>query len=159
MTEALRSARRGAWLTLGAILLAGCGGATSGGDPGGKRLKELAADKTFSVLPPGATLVSTRRTKAIFRHPAFQGAGWDGPSIVIRFTSTAPPLSIYRFVGARAEAAGWQSTAVGSFGVADVFAKTYRDGATATMSIVRLGIPAASAPGTYLLSGGVATVG
>jgi hypothetical protein len=68
-------------------------------------------------------------------------------------------LSPLRFVGARAEAAGWKSTAVGSFGVADVFAKTYRDGATATMSIVRLGIPAAGAPGTYLLSGRVATVG
>ncbi len=150
--------RRFALLALGVLLLAGCGGPPAGGDPGGRRLKELAAESVFSVPMDGATVVSTTRTKAAYQKPGFTGGGWRGPSVVVKFTSSAPPVDVYRFVGARAAATGWTPTSVGSVGVADAWMKTYPDGAKATLLLSLLGNPPAGAEGTYLLSGGVAPV-
>jgi len=48
--------------------------------------------------------VSTTRTKAVYQKPGFTGGGWRGPSVVVKFTSSAPPVDVYRFVGARAKA-------------------------------------------------------
>ena len=92
-------------LALGALLLAGCGGPPAGGDPGGRRLTELAGESVFSVRMDGVTLVSTTRTKAAYQKPGFSGGGWRGPSVVVKFTSSAPPVDVYRFVGARARPA------------------------------------------------------
>ena len=145
-------------LALGALLLAGCGGPPAGGDPGGRRLKELAAESVFSVRMDGATVVSTTRTKAAYQKPGFSGGGWRGPSVVVKFTSSAPPADVYRFVGARAAASGWTPTSVGSLGVTDAWTKKYPDGAAATLLLSLLGNPPAGTQGTYLLSGGVAPV-
>jgi hypothetical protein len=145
-------------LALGAVLLAGCGGPPAGGDPGGRRLKELAGDPVFSARPDGARLVSTTRTKAAYQKPGFTGGGWRGPTVEVRFASTAAPVDVYRLVGERATAAGWKPRAAGSFGVTDRWTKTYPDGAEATLLFSLLGNPPAGAEGTYLLSGGVAPV-
>jgi hypothetical protein len=145
-------------LALGVLLLAGCGGPPAGGDPGGSRLKELAGEPVFAALPTGATLVSTTRTKAAYQKPGFTGGGWRGPSVVVTFTSSAPPVDVYQSVGAHAAATGWKPTSTGSLGVTDAWSKTYPDGAKATLLLSLLGNPPAGAEGTYLLSGGVAPV-
>ena len=145
-------------LALGALVLAGCGGTPPGGDPGGKRLEELAGDAVFAARPDGATLVGTKRTKATYQKPGFTGGGWRGPSVEVTITSGASPVDVYRFYGARAEAAGWSPGASGSFGVTDRWTKTYPDGARATLLFSLLGNPPAGSAGTYLLSGGVAPV-
>jgi hypothetical protein len=145
-------------LVLGALLLAGCGGPPAGGDPGGRRLKELAGDQVFSALPAGATLVGRTQKKAWYQKPGFTGGGWNGPTVAVNFTSPEAPADVYRFFGERAAAAGWQPTAVGSFGVTDSWAKTYPGGASATFSIARLGVPPPGGAGTYVLDGGVAPV-
>ncbi len=151
-------ARTGALLALGALLLAGCGGPPAGGDPGGHRLKELAAEPVFSVPMDGVTRVSTTRTKAAYQKPGFSGGGWRGPSVVVKFTSSASPVDVYRSVSARAAATGWKPTSVGSLGVTDAWSKTYPDGAAATLLLSLLGNPPAGTRGTYVLSGGVAPV-
>jgi hypothetical protein len=147
-----------ALLALGGLTLAGCGGPPAGGDPGGRRLKELAADTVFSVRPANATLVSIVRTKAAYTKPGFDGGGWRGPSVVVTFTSAAHAIDVYRFYGVRAAAAGWARLAAGDLRVTDRWAKTYPDGARATMSITAFGISPGGTAHRYLLSGGIATV-
>jgi hypothetical protein len=147
-----------ALLALGVLTLASCGGPPAGGDPGGKRLTELAGDGVFSARPASAKLLSLVKTKAAYTEPGFDGGGWRGPSIVVTFTSAAPPVDVYRFYDAHAAAVGWIPLASGALRVTDRWTKTYPDGARATLSIVVLGIPPAGAAGTYLLSGGIATV-
>jgi hypothetical protein len=147
-----------ALLALGALTLSGCGGPPAGGDPGGKRLTELAADRVFSARPANAKLVSVVKTKAAYAKPGFDGGGWHGPSIVVTFTSGARPVDVYRFYGGHATAAGWTPLGSGALHVTDRWTKTYADGARATLSIVVLRVPPAGAAGTYLLSGGIATV-
>ncbi len=145
-------------LLLLAASLAGCGGAPSGGDPGGHRLQELARDRVFSAHPLGATVVSTKPTKAAHQQPGFTGGGWRGPSVVVTLTSAAPAAEVYRFYGARAVADGWKPVAAGSLRVTDRWSKTFPDGAPATLLISVLGMPVAGAPQRYVLSGGIAPV-
>ena len=83
-------------------------GTPAGGDPDGRRLHELAADRVFAATPPGATGAVVRRIPARYRHPAFQGAGWDGPTVLVSFADSAPPATVYGFYARRAAAAGWR---------------------------------------------------
>jgi hypothetical protein len=145
-------------LVVAAMPLAGCGSAPSGGDPGGRRLHELAHDRVFATQPASATLVSTKTTKATYQQPGLSGGGWRGPSVVVTLTSAAPAADVYRFYGAQAAAAGWKPSARGSLGVADRWSKTFPDGGAATLLISVLGMPVAGAPQRYVLSGGIATV-
>ncbi len=46
----------------------------------------------------------------MYRHPAFQGAGWDGPTVLVSFADSAPLATIYGFYARRAAAAGWRPT-------------------------------------------------
>ena len=144
-------------LAVGSLLLSGCG-TPAGGDPGGRRLKELASDHVFAALPDGATMIRTTQTKAHYRKPGFTGGGWDGPSVVVSFTSSAPPADVYRFYAQRAEAAGWRPTATGALGLTDRWAKTYSDGASATLILALLSRSQAASGPSYQLSGGVAPV-
>jgi hypothetical protein len=147
-----------ALIAFGALTLAGCGDPPAGGDPGGKRLKELAGDRVFSARPANAKLVSVVKTKAAYTKPGFDGGGWRGPSIVVTFTSAARPVDVYRFYGIHAAGNGWRPLASGALRVTDRWTKIYPDGARATMSIVVLGVPPGGAEGRYRLSGGIATV-
>lgn len=138
-----------------ALLAAGCGARAAGGDPGGKRLKELGRDAVFAAVPRGATLIRLTRTPARYRQPAFQTGGWDGPSVVLMLRSPAPPAAVYRFYGRRANAAGWHATASGAFGLTDRWTKTYADGARAYLSFALLTLPTSVSPRLYRLAGGV----
>ena len=140
-----------------ALCAAGCGTHT-GGDPGGKRLKELGNDPVFAVLPPRATIVKLTRTPARYRQPAFQTGGWDGPSVSLVLRSPAPRAAVYRFYNRRAEAAGWRVTAVGGLGLPDSWRKTYPDGAPAYLSFALLTPFRSERRRLYMLAGGVAPV-
>ena len=156
---ASRHLRRLAGVALAAasLLPAGCGGAPAGGDPGGKRLKELSADAVFAAVPETATMVRMTKTPARYRQPGFSGGGWDGPSVAVTFRSSAPPADVYGFYAQQAEAAGWRPTAGGSLGLTDRWAKTYPDGASATLLLGPASSPA-GAERAYRLAGGVAPV-
>jgi len=131
------------------VLAAGCGG--GGGNANAKRLHELDADPVFATLPPGAAVVSRVRTPATHRQPAFQTAGWDGPSVRLWFQGgTSTPDDVYRFVDRRARATGWHATAKGALGFTDRWAKTYPDGAGATLALYWL------RQHGFVLAGGVA---
>lgn len=146
----------GAVLALGSLLVAGCGDGdtASAGDPGGRRLEELGNDRVFSAMPDGATEIDTERRAARYREPGFSGGGWDGPSVVVTFKSVAAPADVYRFYARRAEAAGWTPAAEGALGLTDRWAKTFSDGAPATLTLALL--DGESSPRTYRLSGAVA---
>lgn len=144
-------------VALGSLLVSGCGGTPAGGDPGGQRLKELGSDLVFSATPDGATMVQTTKTEAHYRKPGFSGGGWDGPTVVVTFTSSGPPADVYGFYAERAAAAGWQPTAKGAVGLTDRWAKTYSDGAAATLILALLS-PQTASVRRYSLSGGVAPV-
>jgi hypothetical protein len=138
------------------LLISGCGGSkAAGGDPGGRRLKELAGDAVFAAQPQGATTFHVTQTPAKYAKPGFTAGGWHGPSVVVNFTSSAPPADVYRFYAQQAEAAGWKPTATGSLGVADRWAKTYDDGAAATLILPLLDRAQAGPDHRYLLSGGI----
>jgi hypothetical protein len=132
-TQPLAFVRRCAVTTSAVVLLAaGCGGGM--GDANAKRLHELDTDPVFAKLPTGAALVSRVRTPATHRQPAFQSAGEDGPSVRLWFRGgTTTPDDVFRFVDRRARAAGWHPTAKGALGFTDRWAKTYPDGAAATL--------------------------
>jgi hypothetical protein len=144
------SARRVAVAAVVAAALptAGCG-SPPGGDPGGRLLRELAADPGFTSLPPAATAVSVTRTAARYRNPDFTTGGWDGPSVVVAFSSASAPAAVYRFVARAATGAGWHATASGAIGLTDRWAKTYPDGGRATLLLVSL------VPHAYRLSGAI----
>jgi hypothetical protein len=139
------------------LLAAGCSVTPAGGDPGGRRLKELSDDEVFAALPDGAKMVEETRTPARYRQPAFQTGGWDGPSVVIAFKSSAPPADVFRFYARRAAAAGWRPQAGPEAERARVWLKTYPDGAEATLLLTLL--PSSKTGGqVYYLSGGIAPV-
>ncbi len=143
----------GALLALGSLLVA-CGGSHAAGDPGNRRLHELGGDSVFAATPAGATGVRVTRTPARYRKPGFSGGGWDGPSVVFAFESSAPPGEVYRFYAQRAAAAGWRPTATGALGLTDRWAKTYSDGADATLTLTLLD----RSQSRYRLSGAIAPV-
>lgn len=139
-------------------LAAGCGGTPAGGDPGDKRLHELSSDQVFAALPDGAARVDLTEKPARYRKPSFGGGGWEGPSVVVTFRSSAAPDDVYRFFAERSADAGWRSTATGALGLADRWAKTYPDGAAATLVLTLLTRSQAASERVYRLSGGVAPV-
>jgi hypothetical protein len=144
-------------LVIGALLLGGCG-TPAGGDPGGRRLRELSSDRVFAAFPDGATMVHVTRSPARHREPGFTGGGWDGPSVVVTFTSSAPPADVYRFYARHAAASGWHPTAKGALGLTDRWAKTYPGGAPATLSLALLSRSQAASERAYRVSGGVAPI-
>jgi hypothetical protein len=148
----------GAALLLCGLLLAGGCGEPAGGDPDGRRLAALAADPVFASLPPGATEIETVRTRAEYREPGFTGGGWDGPSVVVTFSSAAPPDAVYGFVAERAKAAGWEPLASGALGLTDRWEKTFPDDASATLTLSLLEGADAGPEAVYRLAGGIAPV-
>lgn len=144
-----------ALLTLGVLglVLAGCAGTGPGpgpargsGDPGNQRLDQLAADRVFAALPPGAVASGPlERTPARYRAPAFQPAGWDGPAASLTFTSPRPPASVYAYFQDSAAAAGWRPVNVNALGYPQTWTKTYPDGVRGDLSLTRRRSNSASA--------------
>lgn len=104
-------------------------------------------------------MIRETRTAARYRQPGFTGGGWDGPSVVVAFRSSAPPADVYRFYAQRTAAAGWRPTSTGALGLTDGWAKTYPDGASATLGLGLLTRAQSAPERLYELYGGVATVG
>jgi hypothetical protein len=75
-------------------------------DPGNRRLRMLAADPVFAGLPPGAVRGGWQEDPPKWRSGFFTGS-WQGPSVVLTFTSPQPVLEVYRFYDQRARQAGW----------------------------------------------------
>jgi hypothetical protein len=144
-----RSGNLGAALLVVA-LATGCG-TPAGGDPGGKRLRELAADRVFAATPPSATGVAVRRVAAKYRKPSFEAGGWEGPTVFVTFADGAPVAAVYGFYARRAVRAGWRPLKRNNLGFTDAWNKTFPDGARATLTLfpVRL---------RYQLAGSISTV-
>jgi hypothetical protein len=143
-----------ALLSASAVASVGCGASTpAGGDPGDKRLLALRADPAVASPPPGAQSIVKRETKATYRKPGFDAGGWDGPSVIVTFTSSAGPAEVYGYYAQRAEAAGWQPTAKGALDVADRGAKTFDGNAPARLFLAQF--PSSR----YQLSASIAAVG
>lgn len=126
---------------LGVLLLtAGCGsGASGGGDPGNRRLHELAAEAVFTVTPPGLSQPAhVVETPAHKRPAGFGSGGWEGPRVIASFTSAAKPANVLRAYDAEAIATGWRATAAGAYGVNDRWTKTYADGTPAYLTVTVL---------------------
>jgi hypothetical protein len=98
---------------------------------------ELAAEKVFTVTPPGLSQPPSAVLSAARKHPAefFGRGGWDGPSVTVSFTSSAAPVSTLRFYGEQAAESGWHATAVGAYRVTDRWTKTYPDGTPAYLLV------------------------
>jgi hypothetical protein len=145
------------WPLLLALLLPGCG-SSAGGDPGRRRLQDLGNDGVFAGVPMSATMVRVRRTPARYREPGFGGGGWTGPSVVVSFRSTKPSRVVFQYFARRAAANGWHPTAKGSLGLTDRWAKSYADGAPATLVLSQLGSSRVTSGRLYTLQGGIAPV-
>jgi hypothetical protein len=105
------------------------------GDPGNSRLHQLAADPVFDALPPDARSPSVSLNPAKWRAPAFQSAGWSGPSVILTFESSAGPRLVYEYYAEQVAEHGWIATLKGSLHIYDRWKKTYANGAQAWLSI------------------------
>lgn len=86
---------------------AACGGiGNPNPDPGSRRLRALAADPVFAWLPPGAVRTSWQENPAKYQSGFFTGS-WNGPSIIMTFTSSQSVRDVYRFYAEQAREAGW----------------------------------------------------
>lgn len=107
------------------------------GDPGDRRLRQLAADGVFDALPPDARSAKTTLNPAKYRETPFEGPGavWDGPSVILTFQSTAAPQTIYEYYDEQARAHDWVPHSTGALHITDSWAKTYSNGAEAYLRI------------------------
>ena len=117
-----------------AVFVSACSVAAAGGDPGQRRLHELAAEEVFRLTPPGSARPGPVVPTPAHKRPAgFGSGGWEGPSVISSFTAATPPGQVLRFYDENAVATGWHRTASGAFGVPDRWAKTYPDGTSASL--------------------------
>jgi len=142
-----------------ALVVTGCslsGKPSAGGDPGNRRLHQLAGDPVFAALPPGAGGAELKLIPARYEPVSFGGGGWHGPSVIRTFESSAQPISVYEFYGERAREEGWTAALVGSLHVTDRWRKSYPNGATGYLSIfTSRPFEAATGPRQYQLAGGI----
>jgi len=90
------------------LLAAGCAfNSASGGDPGQRRLRKLAAEPVMAVSPPGLALPAATVGTPAHKQPAgFGSGGWDGPVVTASFTTSAQPADVLRFYDEKATASG-----------------------------------------------------
>lgn len=91
-------------------------------------------------------------TPARFTTPAFQPAGWNGPSAALSFTSAQPAGPVFGYFAVRAAAAGWRPGNRNALGYPQTWTKTYPDGVPGTLSLLRTGRSATDTPVTYTLT-------
>src|SRR5260370_11036990 len=102
--------RRAVLLAAGGLAATSAAAAACGGigypnpDPGSRRLRALAADPVFARLPPGAVRTSWQENPAKY-HPGFFTGSWNGPSVIMTFTSSQSVRDVYRFYAERAHEA------------------------------------------------------
>ena len=95
------------------------------------------------------------RTPARYREPTFDSGGWDGPGITLRFTSTKPPASVFRYYADRATQFSWIATGkTNVLGYSDEWTKTYPGSIRGYLMLIDLGIirtPTRGTPSKYVL--------
>ncbi|MBV8219771.1 MAG: hypothetical protein JO325_15010 [Solirubrobacterales bacterium] len=130
------------------------------GDPGNRRLQQLAGDPIFHSLASSATTPRLTLSPAMYQQTDFGAGGWSGPSVTLTFSSLKSRRSIYERIAENARGDGWRPVNISRFGSPESWYKTYPNGATATLGIVWLG-PANPPPGPvqYQLSGGISLPG
>jgi hypothetical protein len=96
-------------LVAAGALVAACAATPPNPDPGNKQLHSLASDPVFAKLLPGAVRTSLRQYPAKLRGggPFEGGPGWDGPAVVLTFTSAESVDDVYRGYAQLAAQAGW----------------------------------------------------
>lgn len=100
--------RRAILLLPAAIALAACARMPPSPDPGNRRLRALAADPVFATLPPGAVRTSWQENPATYQNEGPLGAQtWNGPDVIMTFTSARSVRDVYNFYAVRARDAGW----------------------------------------------------
>jgi hypothetical protein len=139
-------------------LLSGCAGssATPGGDPGNNKLHLLARDPIFQLLPPNAHAEGVLRlTAARYIQSVFEGGGWHGPAVTLRFDSLASPQSVFTFYTDRALTTGWSPTGSRNvLGFPQVWNKSIPGLiASLTLTDLDLGTAPSGSPSTYVLNG------
>lgn len=127
-------------------------------DPGNRRLHILAADPVFAALPPGAVHISWQQNPAKHRGNLFEAPGWDGPSVVLTFTSSRPVRDVYRFYDERAREAGWTPWQKVSMGFPwswskDIAGKRSFAALRGNFNIHRIDLTEAGTPRGYYLTG------
>lgn len=123
------------------------------GDPGGRLLEQLSRDRVFASLPAGALAAGPLHLlPARYRAPAFQGAGWDGPAVSLRFTSSQPPASVFAFFQQSAAAAGWAAANRNALGYVQTWTKTYPGGVRGTLSLMQTERAPAGRPVMFVLT-------
>jgi hypothetical protein len=124
-----------------AFIMTAClraGSQPDAGDPGNRRLDQLAADRVFASLPAGAVAAGPlAEIPARYRTPAFQPPGWDGPAVSLTFTSSRSPASVFSFFQARAASAGWSPANRNALGYPQTWTKTYPDGVRGDLSLIQ----------------------
>jgi hypothetical protein len=126
-------------LAAGGLAAASAAAAACGGigkppnpDPGNRRLHALAADPVFARLPPGAVRTSLQENPAKYRGGGVfaGGQGWDGPSVILTFTSSQSVRDVYRFYAERAHQAGWTPWQKLSYGLTGSWLKRIAGGSS-----------------------------
>jgi hypothetical protein len=126
------------------------------GDPGNRRLHQLADDPVFQALPPDTTSSRITLSPAKVRATGYLAVGWSGPSMTLTFETSADPRSVFEYYQEQAPAYGWRSQGVGALGVPVVWRKTYANGAEAWISIFTAQLfDDRSGPREYQLRGGI----
>ncbi|MBO0730482.1 MAG: hypothetical protein J2P57_14575 [Acidimicrobiaceae bacterium] len=116
--------RRAILLLPAAIALAACARTPASPDPGNRRLHALAADPVFAVLSPGAVRTSWREDPAKYRNEGpFGPQTWDGPDVIMTFTSARSVRDVYDFYAERARGAGWTPWSKLTEGFTDIWVR------------------------------------
>jgi hypothetical protein len=138
------------------VLTAGVGcGSSTGGDPNGQRLRELGNDSVFAGVPMSSTMVRCGELPRDIETRVRER--WMGrPERRRELPQRKTPRVVFRYFARRAAASGWHPTAKGSLGVTDRWAKSYADGAAATLVLAQLGRSRVTSGRLYLLQGGIA---
>jgi len=143
------------------VLLAACQGNASGpppgtGDPDNIRLNQLSADPVFASLPASAQQIGpVEKVPANYRSPAFEPAGWDGPSVKVTFADGQPPESVFSFYTSSTTASGWMPSANrNALGFPETWTKTFSGHWLASLGLIDVS-PHPATPGkphTYVLN-------
>jgi hypothetical protein len=113
--------------------LGSSGRGVPGGDPGDKRLRELATDPVFKRVPADAADAELRENPASYEKPGFTGGGWTGPVVTLAFVTSGDSRSVYEFYEREARLANWTAIRTSEQSLPVAWVKDYPTGSRATL--------------------------
>ena len=127
------------------------------GDPGNRRLHQLAADPVFQARPPDTTSSRISLSPSKVKTTGLLAVAWSGPGVMLTLESSADPRSVFEYYREHAPAYGWRPQGLGALRLPVVWHKTYANGAEAWFSIFAPQLfEDRSGPREYQLRGGIA---